>query len=147
MNSSARYWKLIKRFPLRAIRNEREADLAQEIATELGMKGDRLTRDEKDYRDILRRLIMDYEAKSPKVKAFLASARSVPPQRILRSILDENEISQAQLAREIGCHEANISAFLRGKRGLSKVTAMKLAKRFCVSMDLFMPNLDERHAM
>ncbi len=142
---SSKYWNLIKRFRLRPIRTEKEADLAQEILTELGMKRNR-TREEDDYLDVLSGLIIKYEATLPEVQALLASARSMPPQRILRSILDENGISQAQLAREIGCHEANISAFLKGRRALSKVTALKLAKRFCVSMDLFMPKLDDRTA-
>jgi HTH-type transcriptional regulator / antitoxin HigA len=146
MNIGVKYWKLIKRFPLRAIRTEKEADLAQEVAIELGMRGDRLSRDENDYYDLLIRLIMDYEAALPEVQATLAKARSAPPQRVLRSIMEDNGITQAQLAREINCQEANLSAFLKGRRGLSKITAMKLAKRFCLSVDFFMPRLDERLA-
>ena len=81
------------------------------------------------------------------MQALLASAHSIPPQQILRSILDENGISQAQLAREIGCQEANISAFLNGRRGLSKITAMKLAKTvWCFDRSILCQRLGERLA-
>lgn len=142
---STKYWNLIKRFRLRPIRTKKELDTALELMLELGMNSKR-TREEDDYLDVLSGLITQYEATLPEVQALLASAHSIPPQQILRSILDENGISQAQLAREIGCQEANISAFLNGRRGLSKITAMKLAKRFGASIDLFMPRLGERLA-
>ncbi len=90
---------------------------------------------------------MDYEAKSPRIQALLAEARSIPPERILQSILEENGLSQSQLAREIGCHQENISAFLSGKRGLSKTTAVKLAKYFRVSVALFLPVANEQLAV
>jgi plasmid maintenance system antidote protein VapI len=89
---------------------------------------------------------MDYEARSPRIQAFLAEARSIPPERILQSMMEEGGLSQSQLAREVGCHQENISAFLSGKRGLSKANAMKLAKRFCVSVELFLPRENERKA-
>jgi HTH-type transcriptional regulator / antitoxin HigA len=144
---TAKYFKLIKRFPLRPIRSDVELEAAGAMLTELGMKGDdSRTQEENDYMEVLGNIIMDYESKSPRIQAFLAEARSIPPQQILRSILEENGISQTQLAREIGVHQENISAFLKGKRGLSKGTAIKLAKRFSVSTDLFMPKLNERMA-
>jgi HTH-type transcriptional regulator / antitoxin HigA len=141
-----KYWKLIKRFPLRPIRTDEELDVASEIFSELGMKGDSLSQDENDYLDILRQQIMDYEAKSPAIQAMIAEARSIPPQRILQSIIEENGLSQSQLAREIGCHQEHLSAFLSGKRGLSKINAVKLGKRFCVSADLFLPRINEKVA-
>lgn len=142
---STKYWDLIKRFRLRPIRTRKELDTALEIMSELGMKSKR-TRQENDYLDVLSGLITQYEATLPEVQALLASAQNLPSQQILRSLLDDNGMSQAQLAREIGCQEANISAFLNGRRELSKITAMKLAKRFGASIDLFMPRLSERIA-
>lgn len=140
------YLKLIKRFPLRPIRTDEELDMASEIFSELGMKGDNLSQDENDYLDILRQQIMNYEAKSSVIQAMITEARNIRPQRILQSIIEENGLSQSQLAREIGCHQENISAFLSGKRGLSKVNAMKLAKHFSVSVELFLPRISEQLA-
>lgn len=138
------YLSLIKRFPLRPIRTNDELDMASEIFSELGLKGDSLTQDERDYLDILEHIIADYEAVSPAIQAMVEEARAIPPQQILRSLLEDNGLSQSQLAREIGCHQEHISAFLLGKRGLSKANAVKLAKRFRVSVDLFLPKADER---
>jgi len=143
---SNKYLNLIERFRLRPIRTRKELDTALEIMTELGMKGEKRTRDESDYYDVLTELIVKYEATLPEIQAMLATAKATPPQQILRSIMEDNGITQAQLAREINCQEANLSAFLRGRRGLSKITAMKLAKRFCLSVDFFLPRLDERLA-
>jgi HTH-type transcriptional regulator/antitoxin HigA len=142
---STKYGNLINRFRLRPIRTRKELDTALEIMSELGMNSKR-TREEDDYLDVLTELIVKYEATLPEVQATLAAARNTPPQQVLRSIMEENGITQAQLAREIECQEANLSAFLKGRRGLSKLTAMKLAKRFCLSVDFFLPRLDEKLA-
>jgi len=137
--------ELAKKFPLRRIKTDEELDIASEIFSELGMK-DKLSSAESNYLEVLEILIMDYEAKSPRIQAMLAEARAIPPQRILQSILEESGMSQSQLAREIGCHQENISAFLAGKRGLSKVNAVKLAKYFCLSADFFLPRINEKLA-
>ena len=57
---------------------------------------------------------------------------------LLAALMEENGLTQSQLAHEIGCHQENISAFLSGKRGLSKAVAIKLADRFKVTADLFL---------
>lgn len=124
MNIGVKYWKLIKRFPLRPIRTRKELDKALEIMSELGMKGTKRTREEDDYLDVLSDLIVRYERTLPEIQAMLAKAKATPPRQILRSIMKDNGITQAQLAREINCQKANLSAFLRGRRGLSKNKAV-----------------------
>jgi len=137
--------ELSKRFPLSLIKSDKELKVASKIYSELGMK-DKLSPVENDYFEVLELLIMDYEAKSPRIQAFLAEARATPPERILKSILEESGMSQSQLAREVGCHQEHISAFLAGRRGLSKINAMKLAKYFKVSVELFLPRISEKVA-
>jgi hypothetical protein len=44
---SKQYWKLLKRFPLRPIRTDDELDMASELFSELGLKGDNRTQDER----------------------------------------------------------------------------------------------------
>jgi antitoxin component HigA of HigAB toxin-antitoxin module len=140
--SSKRLVEFSKRFPLRRIKTDKELRMASKIFTELGMK-DKLSPAENDYFEVLELLIVDYEAKSPKIQAMIASARNIPPQEVLRSLINENRFSQSQLAREVGCHQEHISAFLAGKRGLSKINAMKLANYFKVSVELFLPKISE----
>jgi HTH-type transcriptional regulator/antitoxin HigA len=137
---------LVKQFPLRPIRTDDELDKASEIFSQLGMKGRNRSQDENDYLDVLEGLIIDYEAKSPAIQSMLAGAASIPPQQILRSIIEENGLSQSELAREIGTHQGHISAFLSGKRALSKLTAVRLAKRFSVSVELFLPRPEDKMA-
>ncbi len=139
--------QLSKKFPLRRIRTDQELDAASEIFSELGMKGESCTQAEIDYLEVLELLIMDYESKSPTIQAMIANARNISPQQVLQSIIEENGLSQSQLAREIGAHQEHLSAFLSGKRGLSKVNAVKLANRFAVSVDLFLPKINERLAV
>jgi len=143
--NSKRLAELSKRFPLRRIKSDKELEMASAIFSELGMK-DKLSSAENDYFEVLELLIMDYEANSARIQAFLAEAKAIPPQRILKSILEESSMSQSQLAREVGCHQEHISAFLAGKRGLSKINAMKLAKYFKVSVEMFLPKITERMA-
>jgi antitoxin component HigA of HigAB toxin-antitoxin module len=143
--SSKRLIELSKKFPLRRIKSDKDRRMASEIFSELGMK-DKLSPEENDYFEVLELLIMDYEAKSPNIQAFLAESKAIPPQRILKSILEENNMSQSQLAREVGCHQEHISAFLTGQRGLSKINALKLAQYFKVSVELFLPKINEKMA-
>jgi len=122
--------ELIERFSLRPIRSERELRNATRIANELAVES-KLSRDERDYLDVLSDLIEKYEEENcwieptggPKLLAFL---------------LEENGISQAQLARETGIAKSTISAVLKGKRelGLSHIHA--LCRRFKLEPSAFL---------
>lgn len=58
------------------------------------------------------------------------------PRDILQSFMDEYNLTQADLA---DCApQSRISEILSGKRAISKAIAKKLAKRFKVSVDLFL---------
>jgi HTH-type transcriptional regulator/antitoxin HigA len=61
---------------------------------------------------------------------------SVEPREVLRFLLKEHGLTQKDLA---DCaSQSTISAFLNGKRGLSKEVAKKLGKRFGVSVEAFL---------
>jgi HTH-type transcriptional regulator/antitoxin HigA len=51
--------------------------------------------------------------------------------------MDINGLNQSDLAPIVG-YKSNLSAFLAGKRGLSKAVALKLAERFKVSPAIFL---------
>lgn len=58
------------------------------------------------------------------------------PREVLRYLLKAHQLTQKDLA---DCaSQSTISAFLNGKRGLSKEIAKKLAKRFAVSVEAFL---------
>jgi antitoxin component HigA of HigAB toxin-antitoxin module len=132
------YQKLIERFAPRPIRNAEQKAAAVKLMKELASKGaTKRTEDETDYLIVLGRLIADYERTLPSVQKFLKDP--ISPAESLAYLIEENELTQTQLAEEIGVDQGNLSAFLSGRRGLSKSLAMKLANRFKVSVTQFLP--------
>jgi len=129
---SKKYLCLIKRFPLRPIRDEHELDQASELFSELVLKADTRTSDETDYLSILGTLIREYE------EAHTIKRTRMTPRRALESLMEDNELSQSELARQLGAPQSVISEFLAGKRGLSKNLVIKLADHFKVSPELFL---------
>jgi HTH-type transcriptional regulator / antitoxin HigA len=126
------YLALIKRFPLRPIREEEMLDAASEVFSELVMKAENRTPDESDYVAVLGNLIREYE------EAQTQLAPHMTPQRALESLLEDNKLSQSELARQLEAPQSVFSEFLAGKRGLSKSLVLKLADYFKVSPELFL---------
>jgi len=97
------------------------------------MAGHKLTPDQEDYFDLLCRLIEDYDKEhaqldTPKVTALVT----------LQHLLDANDMSAADLARLLEVHRSLGAMILRGERQLTLAHVRTLAKRFCVSADLFL---------
>jgi HTH-type transcriptional regulator/antitoxin HigA len=132
VHASKEYIALIKRFPLRPIRDEEMLDLASDLFSELVLKAERRTPDESDYLSILGKLIREYE------DAHKAMPPRMTPQRALESLMEDNRLSQSELARQLEASQSVISEFLSGRRGLSKALVLKLAEHFKVSPELFL---------
>lgn len=130
---SKKYLQLIERFPLKPIRDEKSMDLASKLFSELGMKGDRLSQDEADYLTVLGKLMYEYEMQNP---TFLDEP--LLPEEVLASLLEDNGMTQTELARRLEIPQPVLSAFLSGKRGLSKDNMMLIADYFAVSPALFL---------
>ena len=132
IHASKEYLALIKRFPLRPIRDEATLDVASEIFSELVIKTKNRTPDENDYVAILGKLIHEYEETHRK------KAPRMTPQRALESLMEDNKLSQSELARRLETPQSVISEFLSGKRGISKTLVLKLSGYFKVSPELFL---------
>ena len=61
----------------------------------------------------------------------------VPPHEMLGYYLEQRGVSQYRLAKDLGVSQGNVSAILRGDRGVSKGLAKKLAGYFRVSVEVF----------
>lgn len=129
---SESYLALIQEFPLRPLRSESELDAAiamthklidREVSQGLGDQ-------ERDYLEILGNLIHDYEAKTNPLG-------EMTPVEALRHFLEENEMTQSQLAEETGLAMTTISEILNGRRNISAKARKALADRFKVSPSLF----------
>jgi len=127
---------LDKRFPLRPIRSEHMLDQASEIYSDLVLLGKNRTPEEEDYLTVLGNLIREYEQYNLK-----PLAKRMTPQRALASLMEDNNLSQSELAKRIKVPQSVISEFLAGKRSLSTSLVVKLANYFKLSTDLFLPNV------
>ena len=65
----------------------------------------------------------------------------VAPQDILRSFMTEHGLTQSAIAEISGEYESNLSAFLAGKRNLSKQAAKQLGEHFAVDPMIFLPRI------
>lgn len=125
------YGKLLAKEAPARIHNDMEHRAAIERAKKLMLREDEASPEELEYLDLLATLIEDYERKRWPLKREKFSGAEM-----LAFLMEENGLKQTDLA-EIA-PQANISAVLRGKRPISKAVALKLAKRFHVSPELFL---------
>ena len=137
MKTSKEYIKLVQRFPLAPIKNDRDYKAAIQISIKLGIKDYDMTSVERDYFRILDMIIHDYEKGRVKDKGSASS------QDLLKYLMEEHNFKQADIARIIG-HESHVSAFFAGKRNLSKAEAIKLGNYFSIDPAALLPALNMR---
>jgi HTH-type transcriptional regulator/antitoxin HigA len=124
------YMDLIRRFPLKPIKDEHQHGQAVEIIGEL--MGRRLDVRAGDYLDTLLLLVNKYEDEHHTPKGM-----DLSPREALRAIMDANGMSQAQMGKVIGSESA-VSMFLKGERAQSKAHIRALVDRFRVDAGLFL---------
>jgi HTH-type transcriptional regulator/antitoxin HigA len=132
------YLKLVHKFPLVPIKNKPEHDAAIRVSLELGKKDADMTQGECDYYHVLAMLIRDYEA------GHTAEREPISPQELLKFLMEEHGLKQVDVARIIG-YESHVSAFLSGKRNLSKAEAITLGNYFAINATAFLPRLKQQH--
>ncbi len=121
------YLKLVKRFPLRPIRNDQQNMRAAEICDTLTNRIDSLSVAEHDYLEILTDLVSKYESKWDEEVAQM-SARE-----LIQYLMVQNELMQKDLIPEFSS-ASRVSEFLKGERRLSIEQAKRLAHRFRLSI-------------
>ena len=133
-SATREYIRLAQRFALLPIRDGKHLQEAVLVAKELASK-QKISEEERGYFLVLCELIESYEKKLGRL-----GPRTTPAQA-LKYLMEVNGLSQVDLVPIVG-HKSHLSAFLNGKRGLSKSNAIKLAQRFKVSPMLFLPRLE-----
>jgi HTH-type transcriptional regulator/antitoxin HigA len=124
------YFNLVKRFPLRPLRGEKEYDAAAAMLDSLVLR--ELSEGEQDYLEALTRFVEDYDQKHRRPPGAKLSALAR-----LRHLMTESQMTSADLGRVLGSASA-ASMILRGRRGISKAHLKKLADRFRVDAKLFL---------
>lgn len=125
------YLRLVRRFPLRPLRNAKEYDIAASILDELVLRDD-LSKGESDYLDGLTTFVEAYDDKHLPVPANRPKALDM-----LRFLMEQNDMTPAELAKLLGSRSA-ASMILNGKRAMSKSHIRKLAARFRVDAVVFL---------
>jgi HTH-type transcriptional regulator / antitoxin HigA len=128
---SPAFRRLLARYPLLAIEDEREYARASEVLQELFAR-DQLTTDERRYVDSLAILVEKYEAEHDAA----AFRGDVSPVALLRHLMDANDMSVTELGSIVGT-QALASMILKGSRRISLDNAKKLAKHFRLSVEAF----------
>jgi HTH-type transcriptional regulator/antitoxin HigA len=128
--TSDRYLELVRRVPLRPIRDDSALDAATAMIDELlGLP--ELTSEEDDYLDVLGDLVEKYEEQAHPIP-------EAPACDVLRYLMDCREMTQADLAKGVGIPSSVVSEVLAGKRALSKANITKLAGYFGVKAEVFL---------
>ena len=126
------YLRLVRRYPLRPIRDPDDYDAAAAMLDTLVLRDD-LGRGESDYLAVLTDLVEAYDRRH-----FPPAPGGRPPHERLRSLMAEANVSAAELQKILGVAQSTVSMILNGKRGLSKATAIALAKRFSLNPTYFL---------
>ena len=85
----------------------------------------------KDDLELLEILIEEYDNRTS------SYTKSLTPVEILASIMQEDNISKAELARDLGTTRQLISDILRYRRNISKNMVAKLSERFAMRPEAF----------
>ena len=124
------YMALVRRLPLKPIKDDDEHERAVQIIGEL--IGGKLDSGSSDYLDTLILLTNKYEDEN-----HTPTGVDLSPQESLTAIMNANHMSQAEMGTVIGSESA-VSMFLNGNRGLSKAQIKALVGRFRVDAGLFL---------
>jgi len=127
--ASPEYIELLKKFPPKVIRTEKENEACTELLYELDRRSSKLTLAEKELAELLTLLIEDFEDRHyqlPRAK----------PLEVLQFLMDQHGFLQKDLADVFGTPSV-VSEVLNGKRELNKDHIKRLSRRFHVSPELF----------
>lgn len=124
------YMALIRRFPLKPVKNDAAHEQAVAVVGEL--MGRKLDAGASDYLDTLILLVNKYEDEH-----HTPMGTNLTPPQALRAIMQANGLTQADMGRILGSESA-VSMFLRGERELSKAQIKALVEKFRVDATLFL---------
>ncbi len=128
--ATASYPELLRKAQPQIINDDRSHRRALRTV-ELLMKKPRLTKAEGKLLDLLAKLVDDYEE-------IIYPTPDVPPNRMLKHLIEAKQTTQAELSRLTGVPRSTISEVLKGKRSISVENAYRLAEYFHVDPSLFL---------
>jgi HTH-type transcriptional regulator/antitoxin HigA len=131
-----KYLDLVRKFPLRTIRSERDLDRATRVIDSL-IDRPSLSSDEMDYLNVLSDLVETYEEEHyPMAK--------VSEARMVRHLMEAKGVNQTEVAHATGIANSTISAVLKSTRQLTREHIGRLAVFFHVDPGVFIFGEQER---
>lgn len=127
------YMRMIATFPLRKLQSEddyaRAYSLVRDVASDK-----QLDEGMQRYFEVLIDLIAEYE----KGAGHRLATSKLSPGEIVKHLAEENGMTLAELAEEIGIGQSNLSEMVNGKRDWSKKAIVALHERFLLDPMLFL---------
>jgi antitoxin component HigA of HigAB toxin-antitoxin module len=128
------YLELIKRVPLRRLKNESDHRQAVQVLSEVSLANQNAREAGiLDYLDVLADLIDQYE-QAARLK--MDTSHSTPA-GVIRHLINAHGLTVSALAAETGIGQSNLSEMLSGRRDFSKSAISKLCSRFGLSSEIF----------
>ncbi len=127
-----RYMALLSERPPRRVSTQDEYDGWADWLESLSFKADP-TPEEDALADMVTVLLEDFDRRE------FPEFFEHNPLRALRYLMEQNEMSQADLARLLNISRTTASHIYRGERGISKTVAVKLAQHFHLPVGAFLP--------
>ena len=123
------YFELVRAFPLRPIRSERELDKALAVLLKFtrSKPEDEMDPGQRDYLEALAMLVHRFESNRRN-----SALPPLTPLDRLRFLMKERDMNVSDLGRIIGS-QPNASLILNSKRSMSKAQILKVARHFGVS--------------
>lgn len=125
------YDELVRFHMPRPIHDDVEYDNVAEIVDVLAVAGDELNADQRDYLELLTKLIETHDAEN------ITPPRKMSAVQTLQFLLDENGLTGDDLAKLLGIDRSTAYKILRGRRKLTMSHVAQLTRRFRVSADVF----------
>lgn len=127
------YLELVRMYPLHAIRDEAALDEAHEVMVALTRLPE-LTEGQQQYLDALVTLMEAYEKET---ETWAHEENQPGPLEVLKVLMDEHDVSAADLGRLLGEDEQFGRQILSGERELSQSHIRTLAERFNLEPGVF----------
>lgn len=127
------YLELVRRLPLKPIRDDDQLRDAHRVIDELTkIPEEQLSQDQLDYLQVLGDLTSAFEDQM--VRAELDGVTGLD---VLKHLLEANDMNASDLGRLVGQRELG-SKILRGDRGISRTHAAKLSAHFGLPAEMFL---------
>ena len=124
------YFDRVREFPPHVLRDDAELDRAIAVVDEL-LARPKLSAGEQEYLALLDLLITDYEREH-------RPAPTMSGVELLQHLMEENAMTQRDVARIFDASESVVSEIMHGRRSLAKRHILHLAEHFGLPTDLFM---------